>query len=126
MLAYIELDVVSICNETGFEKFLAVGSWSSSIIEKVVSDWDRCEELREYDNLKLITNYIDVNNGPSNDYKNATFNVDFHEIKKCKVDGLQWELNTVNCNCLSDEGFHANNDINLTASCFEVNFSKNK
>ena len=115
---------MSIHNETGLEQFLVAGSWSSSIIAKVVSDWDRCEELREFDNLELIANDIDVYHGPSNEDKNATFDVDVHEIMKCKVHGLPWELNMMKCHHLSAEGFLANNDISLIATCFEVDFSK--
>ena len=78
----------------------------------------------EFDHLELIASDIDAYHEPSNEDENATFDVDFHEIKKCKAHGLPWELNMVKCCCLSAAGFLTNNTINLTATCFEVDFSK--
>jgi hypothetical protein len=52
--------------------------------------------------------------------------VDLHAIKKNEVVGLLMELNTVKCLSLSPSGFLENNDINVTAFCFEVDFSKDQ
>ena len=76
-------------------------------------------ELRDFDKLELTANDIDVYHGRITD-ENAPFVVDFLNIKKFEVDGLFWELNTVKCRSLSASGFLSNNDINFTASCFEV------
>ena len=76
------------------------------------------------DRLDPIENDKDVYHGPTTNHESAPFVVDFHEIKKYKVEGLSEELNMVKCHSLSAMGFLANNDINLTATCFEVDFSK--
>ena len=49
MIAYIQADLLSICNKTRLEKFLVTGSWSSAMIAKVFNEWDRCEELHDFD-----------------------------------------------------------------------------
>ena len=94
------------------------------MIAKVFKESDRCEELHDFDRLDLIANDMDVYHGPITNDEGALFVVDFHEIKKYKVDGLFEELNMVKCRSLSAMGFLANNDINLTATCFEVDVSK--
>ena len=44
-------------------------------------------------------------------------------IKYHKVNGVSLEVNTVECYNLSPSTFLANNDLNVTASCFHVDFS---
>ena len=81
-----------------------------------MSDWDRCEELMDFDKLELVANYLDIYYGLLTGDKNAPFVADVHEIMKYKVQGLSWELNTMKCDSLSAAGFLVNNDINITAS----------
>ena len=50
--------------------------------------------------------------------------VDFEGgIEKSEVVGLLLELNTVACANLCSTGFLSNNDLNITALCFEADFS---
>ena len=56
----------------------------------------------------------------------APFVVDFIDIKKYQVDNMFKELNTVKYGSWGVAGFLANNDINLTASCFEVDLTHDK
>ena len=120
--AYIQGDLGSIHRETGLEEFLIAGSWPSSIIAKVLSEWTDCEDLADFDELELKANDIDVYHGrQSNDGK---FVVDFSGIKKYPVSSLFLELNTVKCQSWSAAGFLSNNDINLTASCFDIDLTR--
>jgi len=121
MLSYTETYLAIIHRETGLEKFIVGGSWASHMIVTVLNEWDRCDDLNEYDQLELVANDIDVFYGP---FATATDSmvVDFHDIKKHEVTGF-WELNTVKCHSLSAWGFLNNNDLNVTASCFEVDFT---
>ena len=48
--------------------------------------------------------------------------VNLNAIKYLKVEGVPVEVNTVECDNLSPSTFLANNDLNITASCFHVNF----
>ena len=105
VLAYIEDDLCIIHRETGFEQFLVAGSWSSSIIAKVVSEWDRCEDLSDYNKLELIANDIDIYYGCFAHDEDVSFTVDMLGIKKHQVDKLLLELNTVECCNLSAAGF---------------------
>ena len=52
---------------------------------------------------------------------NRKLSVDMNRIEYKAVDGMEWEVNTVYCNHLSEETFLANNDTNITASCLRVN-----
>ena len=77
-----------IYTETGFEKFLLAGLQSSSIIAKVVSEWNRCEELMDFDKLELVANDLDIYYGTFTEDENAHFVIDLHGIKKYKVHGV--------------------------------------
>ena len=124
LLAYIQADLPSICNETGLEKFLVSGSWSSSMIAEVFNEWDRCVGSHDFDRLDLIANYINVYHGTITNDESAPFGVDFHVIKKYKVDGLFEEHSMVKSHSLSAMRFLAKYNIILTVTCFEVDFSK--
>eukprot|EP00956_Cyclotella_meneghiniana_P027530 scaffold61920_cov23-Cyclotella_meneghiniana.AAC.1 len=106
--AYIDCDLGPIHQQMGLDHFLIGGSWASAIIAKVVSEWTHCEDLREFNKLELVANNIDLFS---------------RYIKKYSVDGLFWELNTVKCGSCSAAGFLENNDINVIASCLEVDLS---
>jgi hypothetical protein len=123
--AYIQSDLAIIHRWTGLDHFLIGGLWSSAIIAKVVNEWDRCEDLRDYERLELIANDIDVYHGCFTD-EDAPFVVGFLDIHKYPVDDLFWELNTVKCRRWSVAGFLENNDINVTASYLEVDLSRVK
>ena len=84
----------------------------------VVNEWNRCEDLWDFDKLELIANDIDMYYGRFTD--DAPFVVDFLDIEKHQVNDLFKELNTVKCRSLSAAGFLLNNDMNLTATCFDV------
>ena len=58
--AYIEGDLGTIHRQTGLEEFLIAGSWPSSIIAKVLSEWTHCEDLADFDKLELKVNDIDA------------------------------------------------------------------
>ena len=58
--------------------------------------------------------------------KTQKFVVDFSGIKKYPVSSLFLELNTVKCQSCSAAGFLSNNDINLTASCFDIDLTRDK
>ena len=71
--AYIESDIGLIHRQTGCKQFLIAGSWSSSIIATVFSEWDGCEDLRDFDKLELIANNIDMYYGRFTENNNAPF-----------------------------------------------------
>jgi hypothetical protein len=124
VLAYVERDLATIHKVTGLEQFVVGGSWASSIIAKVINEWDECSELDGIERLELAANDLDVYHGPFTANENAPMVVNLHEIKKYEVPGMGSELNTVRCHSLSALGFLANNDINVTASCCEGDFTK--
>ena len=124
--AYIETEIGIIHRHAGREEFLIAGSWSSSTIAKVFNEWDGCEDLQDFDKLELVANDIDMYYGHFADNNNAPFVVDFLDIEKHDFDDLFMELNTVKCRSLSPAGFLLNNDINVTATCFEVDLSQEK
>lgn len=89
LTAYIEVveDVLkTIHRETGFERFLVAGSWSSFMISKVLTEWDRCIELNEieFKKFELVANDIDIYHGPYSDEIDLPLHVDLHAIKKIK------------------------------------------
>eukprot|EP00956_Cyclotella_meneghiniana_P020813 scaffold37180_cov23-Cyclotella_meneghiniana.AAC.3 len=95
------------------------------MIAKVVNEWTHCEDLADYERLELVANDIDVYHGRYTD-EGATFLVDFLDIQKYPVGDLFWELNTVKCQRWNAVGFLENNDINITASCLEVDLSRDQ
>lgn len=47
-------------------------------------------------------------------------------ILKYTITGLPWEMNTVTCYNLSADEFLMNNDLNITATCFWVDYENPK
>lgn len=76
-----------------------------------------------FDSLSLEVNDIDAYHGTFTEDENAEIRINRGAIKYYKVDGLALEINTVECSNLSPDTFLANNDLNVTASCFYVNFT---
>lgn len=72
---------------------------------------------------ELTANDIDVYFGSFTCDPGTSMCVNMHRIEYKKVDNLPWEINTVQCENLSAENFLQNNDLNITASCFHVDFS---
>lgn len=107
---------------TGFEHFLEGGSWSSPTLAKVLSECDHSDELKEFDKSELIANDIDDFYGKFGS-KDVPLVVDKKKIKKFEAAGFPWEINTVKCPSMSADGFISNH-INLVATYFEVDFSK--
>ena len=122
----ISEDLNAIHCETGLERFIIGGSWASAEIVKAISELSKTtDELEDFEPFELIANDIDIYHGPFCD-ENAPFHVDLHGIEKAFNRSLLKELNTVKCFSWSCSGFLANNDINITASCFEIDFSKDE
>ena len=48
--------------------------------------------------------------------------VHLDRISKKKVDELDLEINTVDCDNLSNHSFLDDNDLNVTGACLDVNF----
>lgn len=71
----------------------------------------------------MIANEIDVVNGKFGS-KDVPIVVGKTQIKTFEAAGFPWECKMVKCPGLSADGFISNNDINLMANCFEVDFSK--
>jgi hypothetical protein len=98
------------------------------MISKVLTIWDHCIELNEIKCKKfnLVANDIDVYHEQYSDELDLPLNVDLHAIKKINVVGLPYELNMVKCFSIRSAGFLENNDNNITGSCFEIEFSRDK
>ena len=116
-------DLHHICAATGFETFIIGGSWVSMVVQKAI------DLIFEYDTtyqpVQLKANDIDVYHGEFTiEDKNLT--VDMNAIEYKAFEGLTLEVNTVRCRNLSAKNFLQNNDINVTASCLHVDFSKDE
>ena len=71
----------------------------------------------------LDANDIDVFHGAFTVNEDKDLRVKLDKISKNKVDGFSWEINTVECDNLSAHSFLKNNDLNITACCFHVDFA---
>ena len=121
----IESHLELVHRETGLEEFLIGGSWASAMIVDAISDI--CQDGdHDVDSFVLEANDIDVYHGSFTSVAGTSMSVHLDQIDYTKIDGLEWEVNTVRCDRLSAENFLANNDINVTASCFHVDFTKDE
>ncbi len=57
-------------------------------------------------------------------FKDVPLIMDKNQIKKFETAGFYLEINKVKCPSLSADGFTSNDDINLIATFFDVDFSK--
>ena len=107
---------------TGLPRFVIGGSYASLKI------FDACAELQEnktdfaVEVVPLVSNDIDVFHGDFTDDSSKDLFVDKCSIQKFNVDGVELEVNTIKCNNLSPETFLANNGVNITASCIDIDF----
>ena len=116
-------DLYRIHAATGFETFIIGGSWVSMVVQKAIDLI--FEDDTTYQPVQLKANDIDVYHGEFTiEDKNLT--VDMNAIEYKAVEGLTLEVNTVRCRNLSAKNFLQNNDINVTASCLHVDFSKDE
>ena len=67
---------------------------------------------------------MDVYFGDFAEDVNSKLIVDLNCIRYTKVDSISLEVNTIKCSNLSPRAMLTNNDINVTACCFDVDFSK--
>ena len=67
-----------------------------------------------------------VNEGDMTSSEKLRVDMNAIEYKKAVAEGLGLEVNTVRCCNLSAKNFLKNNDINVTASCLHVDFSKDE
>lgn len=115
--------VLKIHQETGHEHFLIGGSWAAAMIAEALQSvphedsFDSCHD-------KLEANDIDVYHGSFIDEADCKLIVDLHCIDYQNIDSVDWEVNTIKCSNLSTDTLLANNDINVTACCFDVDFSR--
>ena len=107
MYGYVSHYLRVIHVATGYDSFVIGGSWASSMIAKVLSEWTHCSDLVDFDKLDLVANDIDLYHGHWSTEEGNLMTVDFQNgIKKFPVTELQpWELNTVKCHNLSASGF---------------------
>ena len=111
----------TIHNETGLEEFLIGGSYATAQLAGILSTV--CLDNDTFDSLTLKANDIDTYHGNSTDDPSVSLIADLGGIKYHKVEGLELEINTVKCSNLSPDTFMANNDLNVTRACFNVNFA---
>ena len=109
--------LLRIHQETGHERYLIGGSWAAAIIsealEIIATDNDPCH---------LKANDIDVYYDNSVNEPGCKLIVDLSCINYQQIDSIDFEVNTIKCSNLSPDTFLANNDINVTACCFNVDF----
>ena len=79
------------------------------------------DESSGVDLFVLSANDVDVYHGNFTTDSNSNLTVLLDQIKYKQVEEFAWEINTVKCEKLSPSNFLANNDLNITASCFHVN-----
>ena len=119
LLPLVEKDLLTIHNETGFERFIIGGSWAAmKIVDALV---DVCEE-EEFEAMALEANDVDVYHGEFTE-EDRKLNVKLDAICYKKVDELAVEVNTVECENLSARSLLQNNDLNITACCFSIDVS---
>ena len=120
---------------TGFETFIIGGSWMSMLVQKAIDLI--FEDDTTFQTVQLKANGIDVYHGEfaidednvnEGDTTSSEKNlrVDMNAIEYKAVEGFTLEVNTVQCRNLSAKNFLKNNDINVTASCLHVDFSKDE
>eukprot|EP00986_Skeletonema_menzelii_P014343 scaffold9453_cov75-Skeletonema_menzelii.AAC.1 len=113
-----------IHEEKGHERFIIGGSWAAAIIAKSLDDI--CADDDNFDACSLTANDIDVYFGDFTEDFDSKLIVDLNCIRYTKVDSITLEVNTIKCSNLSPQAMLANNDINVTACCFHVDFSKDE
>ena len=120
-----------IHEETGHERFVVGGSWASEKICQVVSKV--CKNDASVDPLAMPANDLDLYWGGFTDDDTKTLFVDLTKVEYSTVEGLvigvasdldKNYLNTVKCSNLSPHSLLANNDLNITATCLDVDFSR--
>jgi len=115
-----------IHNKTGMEEFIIGGSWASAMIAEAygnVREEDGFEDQEASEIAVLDANDIDVYHGSFTDMSAKRLFVHLDKIEYTKVDGLPWEINTVQCDGLNVDSLLENNGINVTASCIHVDFT---
>ena len=120
ILPHLEL----IHSETGLEEFVIGGSWASAMIVKAVTEV--CKDDGEVDVFELEANDVDIYHGAFTTEPGTSMVVHKDQIEYKVVEHFHWEINTVKCGLLSADNFLANNDLNITASCFHVNFASDQ
>ena len=124
LISTVTNHILLINEETGLEEFIIGGSWSSLMIANTINSISDEEENRCRVPV-LEANDVDVYHGAFSTEAPEMI-VFLDQIKYTQVDEFQWEINTVKCDGLSAENFLANNDLNVTASCFHVDMSTEK
>ena len=124
LISTVTNHILLINEETGLEEFIIGGSWSSLMIANAINSISNEEENRCRAPV-LEANDVDVYHGAFSTEAPEMI-VFLDQIKYTQVDEFQWEINTVKCDGLSAENFLANNDLNVTASCFHVDMSTEK
>ena len=73
--------------------------------------------------VPLLSNDVDVFHGEFTRDPMKCLEVNMSKIKKFAVEEVSRKVNTVECDNLNPSTFLANNDVNIMASCFLVEFS---
>ena len=116
------LKIIHHDHKPGLEEFIVGGSFASlKIVDACITKI--CCDDEGWEMSELTANDIDVYFGSFTCDPGTSMCVNMHRIEYKKVDNLPWEINTVQCENLNAENFLQNNDLNITASCFHVDFS---
>jgi hypothetical protein len=110
-----------IKDATGFDQFVIGGSWSSMVVQRAISEtYEESEHC--YEGPVLKANDIDLYHGVFCDREASRLDIYKRDIEYQTVEGVDLEVNTIKCTGLSGPNFLSNNDINITGTCFHVNF----
>ena len=105
---------------TSFDQFVVGGSFASAELAEAVAIV--CLNDESVDTTKLVANDIDTYHGRFTEDPDAKLNVHLNANNYLEVEGIELEVNTVECDNLSPATLLANNDLNITGSCIGVDF----
>ena len=133
-LATLVIDPLKLVHEeTGYEKFIVGGSWVSEKICDAISVV--CKDDTNVDLLAMSANDLDLYWGTFTDDPEKKLSVDLTQVRYKTIAGLATGkaceldrdyLNTVKCSNLNANTLLSNNDLNITATCLDVEFTRDE
>ena len=104
------------------ESFCISGSWVTKEIALITNLINPTMEVQGglvgYDALQLVANDIDVHYGSTQD--GGPLEICFHTCQYERIEGIESEINTIQCNNWSAQKLLRNNDINATDAAVMV------
>ena len=116
-------DAKKIKEATGLSRFIIGGSHASLLLSGACTDLEQIKADFAVEAAPLTSNDIDIFYGDFSNDESKHLYVDKRCIKKQNIEGIGKELNTIECKNLSPRTFLENNDVNITASCIDIDFA---